>query len=192
MRSQVVRVLAVLALAVLVAAGAGAQTGMGNILVRAGVGLDVIDPGLAAGLGGGYRFGLAGGTAEALLDLYYSPYCETYTAGTNTFDYSETLLVVGVRANWLFNYPAAGRGLYELAGGGFFVGSFSWENYNRTTSYWEGNDYVASGSILNLGLGYVFGPLVEARVEVPVLIFFGDYGAAAVAIPITASVLFRF
>jgi hypothetical protein len=192
MRSRANHVLPVLVLAAAVAAAAGAQAGQGSILARVGIGLDVIDPGLAAGLGGGYRFSLAGGTAEALLDVYYSPYWETYTEGTNTFDYSETLLVVGVRANWLFNYPATGRGLYQLAGAGFFVGSFSWENYNRTTAYTEGNDYVASGSILNLGLGYVFGPRVEARLEVPVLVFFGDYGAAAVAIPITVSALFRF
>ena len=116
-----------------------------------------------------------------------------YTAGSNVFDYSETLIVVGVRGNWHFNYPAGGRGLYELAGVGFCVGSFSWENYNRTTLYTEGNDYVASGTILNLGLGYAFGPRWEVRVEVPVKVFFGSYGtASAVAIPITASVLFRF
>ncbi len=192
MRSHAGRATAVVVLAVALVAAADAEAGRGDILARVGVGLDVIDPGLAAGLGAGYRFGLASGTAEVLLDIYYSPYCETYTEGSNTFDYSETLLVVGVRANWLFNYPGNRRGLYELAGAGFFVGSFSWENYNRTTDYTEGNDYVASGSILNLGLGYVFGPRVEARIEVPVLVFFGAYGASAVAIPITVSALFRF
>ena len=111
----------------------------------------------------------------------------------NTFNYTETLLIVAARANWLFNYPASGRGLYEVVGTGFFVGSFSWENYNITTDYTEGNDYVASGTILTLGLGYAFSPRLEARLEVPVMVFFGSYGsAAAVAIPITAGILYRF
>jgi len=120
---------------------------------RAGVGLDVIDLGLAGGVGAGYRFSVGSGTAEALVDVYYSPYWETYTEGSNTFNYSTTLIIVGVRANWLFNYPSQSKGLYELVGTGFFVGSYSWENYNITTDYTEGNGYVASGTILNLGLG---------------------------------------
>ena len=132
---------------------AGAQAGGGAILVRAGVGLDVIDLGLAGGVGAGYRFSVGPGTAEALVDVYYSPYWETYTAGSNTFNYSTTLIIVGVRANWLFNDPSQSKGLDELVGTGFFVGSYSWENYNITTDYTEGNDYVASGTILNLGLG---------------------------------------
>ena len=193
MRLRVLRVVIGVLLAVGLAPAAGAQAGGGAILVRAGVGLDVIDLGLAGGIGAGYRFPVGPGTAEALVDVYYSPYRETYTEGSNTFDYSTTLIIVGVRANWLFNYPRESRGLYEVVGTGFFVGSYSWENYNITTDYTEGNDYVASGTILNLGLGYAFSRRVEVRAEVPVLVFFGAYGtASAVAIPITASVLVRF
>jgi hypothetical protein len=193
MRSGLVRIMATLVLVAALAPAASAESAPGSILVRAGVGLDVIDFGLAAGLGAGYRFRAGPGTAEALVDAYYSPYWETYTAGSNTFNYSTTLVVVAVRANWLFNFPAASRGLYEIVGTGFFVGSYSWVNYNVTTDYTEGNDYVASGTILNLGLGYAFGPRLEARVEVPVMVFFGAYGtASAIAIPITAGILLRF
>ena len=58
---------------------------------------------------------------------------------------------------------------------------------------WSGKGSVASGTILTLGLGYAFSPRLEARLEVPVMVFFGSYGsAAAVAIPITAGILYRF
>lgn len=51
---------------------------------------------------------------------------------------------------------------------------------------------AASGSVINLGVGYVFGRTWEARLEIPVLVFFGEYGeASAIAIPITAGVLYR-
>jgi hypothetical protein len=169
-----------------------AADGSSAYLARIGVGLDVFDLGLAAGVGGGYRFAGPAGNMEVLADVYYSPYWETYTEG-NTFDYSSSLIILGVRADWLFNYAADKKGLYQLAGAGFFAGSFSWTNYNRTTGYTEGNSYFASGAVLNLGLGWAFSRRIEARLEVPVLVFFGSYGrAAAVAIPITASVLFRF
>lgn len=171
----------------------GAEGGAAGILLRAGVGLDVIDIGLAAGIGGGYRFQIPWGTMEATLDVYYSPYWEHYTAGINEFDYSETLVIVAARANWLFKYAPDSKGLYFLAGTGFFAGSFSWENYNITTDYTEGNSYFASGAVLNMGLGYAFARHWEARLEVPVLLFFGNYeGVIAVAIPITLGFLYRF
>lgn len=162
------------------------------ILARVGVGLDVMDWGLAAGVGGGYRFAGPAGNVEILADVYYSGYKETYVEG-NTFEYSQDLVIVTVRADWLFSYSFTEPGFYQVLGAGFFAGSLSWVNYNVTFDYTEGNDYFASGAVLNLGLGWAFKRLAEARLEVPVLVFFGEYGrAAAVAIPITASVLFRF
>lgn len=175
-----------------VRAPVGAQESDEGFLVRFNVGLDVIDIGLAAGIGAAYRFPGPGGIGEVSADIYYGPYWETYTEGANTFDYSETLIIIAVRANWLFNYEADVPGWYQVAGTGVFAGSYSWENYNRTTDYTEGNSYFASGTVINLGLGYVFSRTWEARLEIPVLVFFGEYGeAAAIAIPITAGVLFR-
>lgn len=171
----------------------GAADGSSAYLARVSVGLDVMDLGLAAGLGGGYRFPVAAGNMEVLADVYYSPYWETYTEGANTFDYKSHLIILGVRADWLFNYAPDKRGLYQVVGVGLFAGSFSWTNYNRTTDYTEGNSYFASGTVINLGLGWAFSRRFEARLEVPVLVFFGQYGqAAAVAIPITLGVLLRF
>jgi hypothetical protein len=171
----------------------GAAGGSSAVLARLGVGLDVMDLGLAAGIGGGYRFAGPAGNMEILGDVFYSPYRETYTEGFNTFDYSTDLVIVAVRADWLFNYSFTEPGFYQVLGAGFFAGSFSWTNYNRTTDYTEGNDYLASGAVLNAGLGWAFKRLAELRLEVPVLVFFGEYGtAAAVAIPITASVMLRF
>jgi hypothetical protein len=170
------------------AAGSGSA-----VLARVGVGIDVMDTGLAVGVGGGYRFAGPAGNMEILGDVFYSPYRETYTAGLNTFDYSTDLVIVAVRADWLFSYSFDKPGFFQLLGAGFFAGSFSWTNYNRTTDYTEGNDYFASGAVLNAGLGWAFRRLAEMRLEVPILVFFGEYGtAAAVAIPITASVMLRF
>lgn len=181
-----------LAVAACLAPAAAAQGEDSGFYARVNVGLDVIDIGLAAGIGAAYRFPGPGGIGEVSADIYYSPYWETYTEGANTFDYSETLVIVAVRANWLFNYEAGGIGWYQVAGTGVFMGSYSWENYNRTLDITEGNSYFASGTVLNLGLGYVFSRTWEARLEIPILVFLGEYGeAAAIAIPITAGVLFR-
>ena len=186
----------VLAILVLLAVGLmplAAADGSSAWLARINAGMDVIDIGFAGGVGGGYRFGGPAGNMEVLGDVYYSPFWETYTAGANIFDYSSSLIILAVRANWLFSYTPEKRGLYEVAGAGFFAGSFSWTNYNRTTAFTEGNSYFASGAVINLGLGWTFLRWLEARFEVPVMVFFGTYGrAAAVAIPLTLSAIFRF
>ncbi len=186
----------VLASLVLLAVGLAplaAMDGSSAWLARINVGFDVMDLGFAGGVGGGYRFGGSAGTMEVLGDVYYSPYWETYTAGINVFDYKSTLIILAVRANWLFRYTPEKMGLYPLAGLGVFAGSFSWTNYNRTTLYTEGNSYFAAGTVINLGLSWAFTRWLEARFEVPVMIFFGQYGrAAAIAIPLTLSAMFRF
>ena len=174
-----------------VLAPVAAQGEDSGLLLRFNAGLDLIDIGIAAGAGVGFRFPGPGGLAELTLDAYFGPYWETYTEG-NTFDYTEMLVIIAARANWLFNLKAGRRGWYQVVGAGCFAGSYSWENYNRDTDYTEGNSYFASGTLINLGLGYVFNRTWEARVEVPILIFFGEYGeAAAIAIPITVGVLYR-
>jgi hypothetical protein len=185
----------VLAILVLLAVGLmplGAA-GSSAYLARINAGMDVIDIGFAGGVGGGYRFAGPAGNMEVLGDVYYSPYCETYTEGTKTFDYKSTLIIFAVRANWLFSYTPEKRGLYQVVGAGFFAGSFSWSNYDRMFGITQGNDYFASGAVINLGLGWAFTRWLEARFEVPVMVFFGTYGrAAAVAIPLTLSAIFRF
>ena len=184
----------VLAILVLLAVGLmplGAA-GSSAYLARINAGFDVIDLGFAGGLGGGYRFAGPAGNMEVLGDVYYSPYCETYTAGSNTFDYKSTLIIFAVRANWLFNYTPEKRGLYQVVGAGFFAGNFSWSTVDQT-GYTQGNSYFSSGAVINLGLGWAFTRWLEARFEVPVMVFFGTYGrAAAVAIPLTLSAIFRF
>lgn len=157
-----------------------------GLWLRGGLGLDVMDLGVAVGAGAGYRFLRGPDTMEVTADIFYSSYGETYTEGFNTFDYSQSFTIVAVRANWFLSYAPGRKVLSPFLGAGFFVGNLSWENYNRTLDYTEGNSYTASGTILNLGLAYPFLPKAEARLEVPILIFFGsDQTASAISIPLT-------
>jgi hypothetical protein len=170
----------------------------GRILARASLGIDVIDFGLAVGLGAGYRLPVGTGTAEVLLDVFYNRATYSYEESFWEYEGTEWLTIVALRVGWLFNYTPEKRGLYPLVGTGFFAGSYEYEETGHpvgspTPTVSDSDDFFASGTVLNLGLGYVFSDNLEARAEVPVLVFFGAYGqAAAVAIPITLSALYRF
>jgi hypothetical protein len=189
--------LAALLLAAAGAPPAAAQDG-GRILARANLGIDVIDFGLAVGLGGGYRLPVGSGTAEILLDIFYNRAKYSYEESFWEYEGTEWLTILAVRFDWLFNYTPQKRGLYPLAGTGFFAGSYEYEETGHpvgspTPTSTDSNDYFASGTVFNGGLAYVFTDNLEARVEIPVLVFFGAYGqAAGVAIPITLSALYRF
>ncbi len=51
----------------------GAADSSSSYIARISAGLDVMDFGLAAGFGGGYRFAGPAGQIEVLADVYYSP-----------------------------------------------------------------------------------------------------------------------
>jgi hypothetical protein len=168
-------------------------------LARANLGFDVFGTGFAFGAGGGYRFGLGAGTAEVLVDVYYSPpFKDKWIDGIWHHEESSELLIVSARVDWLFLYSPGKTGFFPLVGAGFFAGSLWWEDIVLQdgvpgTGWIDSADYFASGTVLNLGAAWGFGKHIEARFEVPVMVFFGQYGtAAAVAIPLTLSVLYRF
>jgi hypothetical protein len=169
-----------------------------NFIARANLGFDLFDLGFAFGAGGGYRFPAGGGTSEVLVDIYWSPpFKEDWTEGSYEGWEKNELLVVSARVDWLFMYTPGMSGFFPVVGAGLFTGAY-WQEGEETyiptsvtSSY--GGDYFASGSVFSVGAAYSFADRFEARFEVPVLVFFGAYGrAAAVAIPLTASFLYKF
>jgi len=170
----------------------------GRILTRVNLGIDVMNFGLAVGLGAGYRLPAGKGHAEIMLDIFYNRANYSYEESFWEYEGTEWLTIVAVRFDWLFNYTPEKRGLYPLVGSGFFAGTYAYEETGHpvgspTPTGTNSDDFFASGTLLNAGLAYVFTNNLEARAEIPVLVFFGAYGqAAAVAIPITLSALYRF
>jgi hypothetical protein len=167
-----------------------------NFLARANLGFDLFDLGFAFGVGGGYRFPTGGGTTEVLVDIYWSPpFEEEWTEGSTEGWETNELLVVSARVDWLFLYTPGMSGFFPVVGAGFFAGAYWQEGEEWTIGFGPpgtlyGGDYFASGSVFSVGAAYSFKDRIEARFEVPILVFFGAY--AAVAIPFTASVLYKF
>ena len=168
-----------------------------NLIARANLGFDLFDLGFAFGVGGGYRFPAGNGTSEVIVDIYWSPpFEEDWTEGTLSGWESNELLIVSARVDWLFMYTPGRSGFFPVVGVGFFAGAYwqageQWVTGSPPSSGSSyGDDYFASGSVFSAGAAYSFKDRFEARLEVPVLVFFGYY--AAVAIPFTASVLYKF
>jgi hypothetical protein len=172
-----------------------------NFLARANLGFDLFSVGFAFGAGAGYRFPAGNGTSEVLIDIYWSPpFEEEWEEPSDNEEGWEKneLLIISARVDWLFLYKPGMSGFFPVVGAGLFAGAFWQEG-----EYWAyggsppgttyGGDYFASGSVFSVGAAYAFKDRYEARFEIPVLVFFGAYGrAAAVAIPFTASFLFKF
>jgi len=167
-----------------------------NFIARANVGFDLFDLGFAFGVGGGYRFPAGTGTSEVIVDIYWSPpFKEDWTEGSQEGWESNELLIVSARVDWLFLYKPGMSGFFPVVGVGFFAGAYwqageEWPIATSIPIVPYGGDYFASGSVFSVGAAYSFKDRLEARFEVPVLVFFGYY--AAVAIPFTASVLYKF
>jgi hypothetical protein len=168
----------------------------GDILVRASLGFDPIGGGFGIGAGAGYRFKTPLGYSEVLADFFYSSSREKSTSGDWEYDYQDWLYIFGVRADYLFLYTPYENGFYALAGVGFWVGKFEWEEkrtYQGSPEPTEGNEGTSGGTIFNVGAAWVFLQRWEARLELPILVSFGSYyKAASVAIPITASIMYAF
>ena len=168
-----------------------------NFVARANLGFDLFDLGFAFGVGGGYRFPAGSGTSEVLVDIYWSPPFEVdwEEEGYEGWEKNE-LLIISARVDWLFMYTPGMSGFFPVVGAGLFAGSFWQEGAEQPIGSPPlvpyGGDYFASGSVFSVGAAYAFADRFEARFEVPVLVFFGAYGrAAAVAIPFTASFLYK-
>lgn len=167
-----------------------------NFIARVNLGFDLFDLGFAFGAGGGYRFPAGTGTSEVIVDIYWSPpFKEDWTESSTEGWESNELLIVSARVDWLFLYQPGMSGFFPVVGAGFFAGAYWQEGEEWIIGFGPpgtpyGGDYFASGSVFSVGAAYSFKDKLEARFEVPVLVFFGYY--AAVAIPFTASVLYKF
>jgi hypothetical protein len=170
-----------------------------NFLARANLGFDLFSVGFAFGAGAGYRFPAGTGTSEVIVDIYWSPpFEEEWTEGSTEGWETNELLIISARVDWLFMYTPGMSGFFPVVGAGLFAGAYWQAGEEWTIGFGPpgtlyGGDYFASGSVFSVGAAYAFKDRYEARFEIPVLVFFGAYGrAAAVAIPFTASFLFKF
>ncbi|MBI9097030.1 MAG: hypothetical protein JEY91_01065 [Spirochaetaceae bacterium] len=161
--------------------------------IHAGAGTD-INLGLAVGVKASFLpLGLKRNPLEAGLEFFYSKSTEESNNGFN--DYLETteLFIIGAMANVLFGYQMESPTIFYILGIGVSAVSVYWEEKSPTDSS-LGEPYGDSGSmqsiegltggtVLNLGLGYSFGKGFEARLELPIIIFFGEYGEASAVAP---------
>jgi hypothetical protein len=188
--------LVVIALVAAPAARAQDPVTSGRVFVRANLGVDVIGGGLGVGVGIGFRLPNGG---DIVVDGFYIPYSEKYSEGYGSYirdyEYESELSLLAVR----YDFVSRGQrlGVFPVVGTGLFVAGFSWEERSLLRSGGspinDGADVTTSGAILNLGLGYAFGPATEARLEAPILLFFAEEGRASrVAIPLSLSFGYRF
>lgn len=139
------------------------------------------------------------------LDFYYADVTEEETDSEGTKRHANTtLLVFAFRTNGLFNYHPQKTGVYFLAGLGFTIASIDWkESYTYKPPLYPysveiySNDGIAFGNVFNLGVGLTLGGGLEARLETPLLIFYGtpgegSYSAASFAPTFTLNLLYRF
>ena len=158
-----------------------------GLVISGNAGFDVIGLGWAAGAGVGYEVS----NIEAGLVFMFS-------GGTNDYDesdykgtYSYSFSLVGVRASYMFAGTFANKSFFPYVGTGFFFMGYSYKDeYTRKPSGPSGVDEFdlsASGALAILGLGYRVAEKFDIRLEVPALIFFGEYGRTSIAVPILLS-----
>lgn len=158
-----------------------------GLVFSGNAGFDPIGLGWAAGAGAGYEFA----NFEAGLIVMFSAGKNDYNDSDYKGTYSYNFSLVGVRATYSFGGAFATKGLFPYVGTGFFFMGYSfrdeWVLKATSTKGVDENDLSASGALAILGLGYRFSQQFDIRLEVPVLIFFGDYGRTTVAVPILLS-----
>ena len=173
-----------------------------NIGLRAGLGTD-ISGGLAIGANGNYQVDLGGIITELGVSLYYANNTANSTNGVNNYTEKTTLFVFGGLANFLFNYFPSTGGLFFVAGAGLAGMNVEWTEESPTDTSLgtllpgggskQSTESFAGGSVLNLGVGYLFGNGFDLRLEVPTILVFGAPGKAANVVPtftLTAGVRF--
>ncbi len=177
-----------------------------KIGVRGGIGTD-INLGLAFGGGVNYILDIGDSPLELGVLVFYSHWSETSYEGIYDYEYNETsdVLVFGMLANYLFGYKLGTPGMFLLAGFGLGVMNVNWEEWSPDdTSLGEpppgggsGSMQEAggtgAGSVFNLGGGIAFSNGADVRLEIPVILVFGEYGEASSVVPtftITAGMRF--
>lgn len=169
-----------------------AQTTPVNIGLRGGLGMD-ISGGLAYGLGGNYQLDVQGNVAELGLHFYGSNSSSSKTTTFHTYNETTGLLVFGVLANYLLNYTPGTPGMFFVGGVGLAAINVSWTEESATDTSLgtllpgggskQSVDAFAGGSVINLGIGYLFEGGLDLRFEVPTIFVFGAPGSAATVVP---------
>ena len=163
-----------------------------NIGLRGGIGTD-ISGGIAIGANGNYQVDLGGIITELGVSLYYATNTSNSTNGINKYTEKTTLFVFGGLANFLFNYIPGTGGLFFVAGAGLAGINVEWTEESPTDTSLgtllpgggskQSRDGFVGGSVLNLGIGYLFENGFDLRFEVPTIVAFGAPGKAAGVIP---------
>lgn len=158
-----------------------------GLVFSGNAGFDVIGLGWAAGAGVGYEMP----NVEAGLIFMFSGGKSDYDESDYKGTYSYSFSLVGLRATYMFGGGFATKALFPYVGSGLFVMGFSskddWTAQVGGATGVDKVDASASGLIAILGLGYRIAEKFDLRFEVPALIFFGEYGRTAVAVPILLS-----
>lgn len=163
-----------------------------NIGFRGGLGMD-ISGGLAYGLSGNYQLELSGMVTELGVHFYGSSSKTDSTNGVNRYTETTNLLVFGCMANYLLNYSASQPGLFFVGGVGLAAVNVDWTESSPTDTSLgtllpgggskQSINALAGGSVVNLGIGYLFDGGLDLRFEVPTIFVFGTYGKASSVIP---------
>lgn len=175
----------------LVAVSAAAGPLGDGIGVRAGIGTDITFGGVA--FGGGVN-SLFRQRLEIGLVGYYGKFEETSDEGVNTYEETTEVTAFAALVNYLYGYERDRKGWMFIGGVGLAYLGVYWEERSDTdvtlgTPLPGGGsmqDFEGSvgGLLFNLGAGYSFGNGFDARLEVPVVIAFGDTGGASGVIPL--------
>jgi len=163
-----------------------------TIGLRGGIGTD-ISGGLAIGANGNYQVDLGGTITELGVSLYFANNTSDSTSGVHSYKEKTSLFVFGGLANFLLNYTPGTGGLFFVAGAGLAAVNVSWTEESATDTSLgtplpgggskQSTDAFAGGSVLNLGIGYLFENGFDLRFEVPTIVVFGAPGKAAGVIP---------
>ncbi len=163
-----------------------------NIGLRGGLGMD-ISGGFAYGIGVNYQLKLGSDVAELGINLYGNSYKEDSTSGIHTYTETTNLLVFGFLANYLFNYSPDNPGMFFVSGLGLAAINVDWIEESETDTSLgtplpgggskQEVEASAGGSIINLGIGYLFESGLDMRLEVPTILVFDAPGKAATVVP---------
>jgi hypothetical protein len=181
----------VIALVLASALSAGAESFSDGLGIRGGIGTDITFGGVAGGAGINKLFDRE---LEIGLVFYYGSFEETDEEAVNTYVDTTKVTAFAALLNYLYGYHRDEGGFFFLAGVGLAYLGVSWEERSDTdptlgTLLPGGGskqtfDGSVGGLLTNLGVGYAFAGGVDVRLEVPIVIAFGDTGGASSVIPL--------
>lgn len=163
-----------------------------KIGIRGGIGTD-IDLGLAFGGGVNYMLDMPANPLELGVLAFYSHSTEVDEEYGNEYTEKTDVFVFAMMANYLWGYKRGTPGMFLLGGFGLGMASVGWEESSPTDislgtplpgggSMHDGGG-TGAGSIFNLGGGMAFSNGADIRLEIPVILIFGDYDQPSSVVP---------